>query len=691
MAPVYHSATLAGTTSSSECSLYLCEGLSSLNFISQGINVLGKTTTGALTMGGNIENIRGGLTRRKKKELKVESESMKLIIDKIIKSTNEPAYGTIVVAFDADSFGLKSTCTLISNIALLWPDLFESQKLKIKVLMTPKSDNGRSTTSLGSISDTTAVVFFGEVSHGQHLMDVHYNSKRDDFYLNIGFDLSSEWCAVRKGWIERKAKSQVNEQAGEQAEQPSSVTVKELIEKDLLRVYLSDVQRALPSALDGLSHRRRAVLHTFLKWDKTFKDKKVEQWAGLVEMVYNVPSAGLAKCITDMDGSVLQVEGSDGANSTRTRYLYASLSTTGRLLFPSDHLVNIEHSRTEHQFFLPIIPTLLLFGGKVICAGVNVTLPRCSLFTLAENCRLKLNQQDLLPFLSPEESSSEEKIIALDSSGKVIMFNSIISYFEYWFAEMLLLLCTSGTSKNDVVKKWKQQLGVLLSDILKRPAHLTTTIVLAEEDEELESDDGGSSSNLMSGQSTYGQSTYDQSYGDTASKSRDNEEGGGKSGEQWANDDDQVGANEWQDNLNNDNFEEEEEIITTEKQAPKKCDKKGKRSASAAFSPQSNHRSKRQAASTSTEETESTPPTPLPSRQRGQKFHCTDCDRTFRDFEKQQEHHLRDHQFFAPFKCIYLDCGATFYTKGAAGAHVQRCHKQSDKKKYSFVIDLRTV
>ncbi|KAH9401016.1 hypothetical protein TYRP_002601 [Tyrophagus putrescentiae] len=609
-------------------------------------------------MGGTIENIRGGLSGKKKRELKVESKSMKLLIDKIIiKSTNEPAYGTIVAAFDSDGFGLRALCTLISNIVLLWPALIQSQKLKLKVLMAPKSDHGHKTTSLGSISDTTAVAFFGEVSRGQHLVDVHYNPKRDDFYINIGFDGSSEWCALRKDWIMKEEKGKANEQAGEQAEQQS-------------------------------------------QWNNTFVDKKVEQWAGLVEMVYNVPSAHLAKCITNMAASgLLKVEGSHGENNTDARYLYASLSTTGRLLFPSDRQLTIEHSRTEHQFFLPIIPTLLLFGGSVFCAGVGVTLPRCSLFTLAENCRLKLNQQELLPFRCPKESSSGEKIIALDSSGKVITFHSIISYFEYWFAQSLLLLCTSGTSKNDVVKKWKQQLGVLLSDILKRPAHLTTTIVLAEEDEELESDDGGSS-NLISGQSTYDQSTYNQStYGDTASQSRDNEEGGGESGEQWPNDDDQVGANEWQDNWHNDNFEEdfsksdkeeEEEIITIEKQAPKKSDKKGKRSASAAFSPQSNRRSKRQAASPSTEETD-TPPPPLPSRQRGLKFQCPDCERFFRDIEKQQEHHLRDHLFLAPFKCIFLDCGATFYTKGAAGAHVQRSHKQSDKKKYSFVVDLRTV
>ncbi len=160
MASVYYSATLAGTASSSECSLYLCEGQSSINFILQGINVLGKTTTGALTMGGTIENIRGALSSRKKRELKVESESMKKLIDKIIiKSTNVPAYGTIVAAFDSDGFGLRATCTLISNIVLLWPDLIESKKLKLKVLQTPKSDNGRKTTSLGSINDTTTVVF----------------------------------------------------------------------------------------------------------------------------------------------------------------------------------------------------------------------------------------------------------------------------------------------------------------------------------------------------------------------------------------------------------------------------------------------------------------------------------------------------------------------------------------------------
>ncbi len=145
-----------------------------------------------------------------------------------------------------------------------------------------------------------------------------------------------------------------------------------------------------------------------------------------------------------------------------------------------------------------------------------MTLSRCTLFTLVENCRLKLNQQELLPFRCPEESSSGEKIVALDSSGKVITFNTIISYFEYWFAESLLLLCKSGTSRKKV-KKWKQQLNVLFSDISERPAHLTTTISLAEEDEKLESDDSGSS-NLNN---NYNQNTYESTYGDTASELQD--------------------------------------------------------------------------------------------------------------------------------------------------------------------------
>ncbi len=158
-----------------------------------------------------------------------------------------------------------------------------------------------------------------------------------------------ELCALRKEWIKRKEKSKTNEQASAQTEQQFSVTVKELIEKDLLKFYLSEIQQAMPSALDGFSHRRRAVLHTFLHWNNKFEEKTVEQWAGLVAMIYNVPSADLAKCITSMAASgVLQVEGSHGENSTSSRYYHVKLSTTGRRLFPTDRLLIIEHPRTEH-------------------------------------------------------------------------------------------------------------------------------------------------------------------------------------------------------------------------------------------------------------------------------------------------------------------------------------------------------
>ncbi|KAH9396108.1 hypothetical protein TYRP_020192 [Tyrophagus putrescentiae] len=162
--------------------------------------------------------------------------------------------------------------------------------------------------------------------------------------------------------------------------------------------------------------------------------------------------------------------------------------------------------------------------------GINVTSLGLSVHSGGE-LSAKAEPTRASSVLKPRESrGGREKIIALDSSGTIITFNSIISYFEYWFAESLLLLCTSGTSKNEVVKKWKQQLG--------RPGPPDHNHVLAEEDEELESDDGGSS-NLMSDQSIYEQSTYDQStydqstYGDTASQSQGQREGGGESGETW--------------------------------------------------------------------------------------------------------------------------------------------------------------
>lgn len=95
-----------------------------------------------------------------------------------------------------------------------------------------------------------------------------------------------------------------------------------------------------------------------------------------------------------------------GKDHAAARYIYTQLSPLTRLIFKEedDHVLKYledENISVEPEWYLPIIPMILVNGAEGIGTGWSTSIPCYDPRDLAENIKRKLNGEDftdLVPF-----------------------------------------------------------------------------------------------------------------------------------------------------------------------------------------------------------------------------------------------------------------------------------------------------
>lgn len=146
--------------------------------------------------------------------------------------------------------------------------------------------------------------------------------------------------------------------------------------------------RAIPSVVDGFKPTHRKIIHIANGIWKTGNEKhmKVFQLSGLVASgaFYHHGSSSLENAITNMAQSfknnlpLLEEDGQFGSLRSpepgAPRYIGTRLSKNFRLLYKDFELLQYkeeEGEKIEPQFFLPIVPTVLINGSSGIAVGFS--------------------------------------------------------------------------------------------------------------------------------------------------------------------------------------------------------------------------------------------------------------------------------------------------------------------------------
>jgi len=381
--------------------------------------------------------------------------------DQVYKNTNDLRYSKVMILTDADLDGYHIRGLLINFFHAQWPSLVKLnfiQTLKTPIVkaikgkkvlefyteqdyhiwkqtVNPSTFNIKYFKGLGTSKKDDAKDTFNRID--TLIVDYYYKDKLCDESILLAFDKDKNQnkpskkktetesengseiveefvkCSDRrKEWLSKYDRDSYVEM------KESRVSYQDMINKELIHFSIYDNSRSIPSLCDGLKPSQRKILYYMLKKNIT-NPIKVAQLSGYVsaECGYHHGEASLQGAIIgmaqDFVGSnninLLYPDGSfgsrfmNGKDAASARYIFTHLTNTTQLIFNSNDtpllkMCDDDGSVIEPEWYLPIIPMVLVNGCEGIGTGYSTFIPPFNPKDIIENLLRVLNDDlDPLP------------------------------------------------------------------------------------------------------------------------------------------------------------------------------------------------------------------------------------------------------------------------------------------------------
>ncbi len=431
-----YDAKLAGTKRSSECSLILTEGLSAQAFAkcSQDDTLLGIEKYGIFPLKGKLLNTRSATISQlsNNEEINNIKQIIGLKNNMVYKDTKELRYGRILLLCDADLDGIHIKSLIVNFIQHFWPDLLKIDNF-IQTINTPliKATKGKQIMEfyneqeflkwknsqadikkykikyfkgLGTSTKDDAKKYFKNM----RTINYKYNDGACFDSIRLAFEKKEDSTQKRKEWLRYYNKDEVI------CKDTNSISYTELINKELIHFSIYDNKRSIPCLLDGLKPSQRKIIHYMLK-KNIVKEIKVGQLSGYIsaETAYHHGEASLQQTIInlaqDYIGSnninLLIPEGQfgsltdNGHDAASPRYIYTYLNniTTdiyNKLDLPLMNYLIDENQIIEPDWFIPIIPMVLVNGAEGIGTGYSTFIPSYNPNDIINNLLLMIDNKE---------------------------------------------------------------------------------------------------------------------------------------------------------------------------------------------------------------------------------------------------------------------------------------------------------
>ncbi len=410
--PKLDDAVYAGTTKSKECTLILTEGDSAKAMALSGLSQEQRKFYGVYPLRGKLLNVKD--TSDAKVEHTKEIAELKKILGlqsgKKYDSVADLRYGRVMIMTDQDYDGSHIRGLLINLFHELWHELCAIPGF-LTYMATPivKATKGKETKvfysqyeyeqwrksdaskgykvkyykGLGTSTRDEAKDYFAKPQAVQftfapgsdEAIDLAFNKKRAD---------------DRKTWLQGYDKSALIP-AG------SSLPYPDFVNKDLIHFSNYNLERAIPSVMDGLKVSQRKILYAAFKRNLT-SEIRVAQFAGYVSehTGYHHGEASLNEAIIGMAQDFMgsnnipwlvpqgqfgtRLQG--GADSASPRYIHTYLQPIVKKLVPSDDFPVLTYRDddglpVEPEWYAPVLPMLLVNGARGIGTGYSTYVPPC--------------------------------------------------------------------------------------------------------------------------------------------------------------------------------------------------------------------------------------------------------------------------------------------------------------------------
>jgi len=410
-------ASLAGTERSRECILILCEGDSAKAGIVSGLTTEDRATIGVFPLKGKLLNVRGETAKKIndneeirdiKKILGLERERTYGNMEDIARYLR---YGKVLFMTDQDLDG--------SHIKGLCINLFQSEWKSLA--MIPGFIGFMNTPILKARHGKEEILFYnqGEYDSWKESNELEASRWEIKYYKGLGTSTDKEFKQYfknkkivsfvyeeesddmidmvfnkkraddRKSWLEKYERTSYLNTSD------SAVSYSNFINKELIHFSKYDCDRSIPNVMDGLKRSLRKILFSAFKKNLT-KEIKVAQFSGYVsehsgyhhgEASLNAAIVNMAQNFVGSNNINLFVPNGQfgsrmmgGKDSASERYIFTLLSGITRRLFPEADdpvLTYLDDDGTpvEPLYYIPIIPMILVNGGKGIGTGFSTSIP----------------------------------------------------------------------------------------------------------------------------------------------------------------------------------------------------------------------------------------------------------------------------------------------------------------------------
>jgi DNA topoisomerase-2 len=448
--PKLEDANDAGTKNSINCTLILTEGDSAKSLAVSGLGVVGRDLYGVFPLRGKLLNVRDATHKQILENAEINN-LIKILGLQYKKKYNSDddlktlRYGKLMIMTDQDQDGSHIKGLLINFIHTNWPELLQRQFLEefitpivkatkkggqqsLSFFSIPEFDEWKNETpnhhtynikyykGLGTSTSKEAKEYFQNME--RHRVVFRYKDASDDDAIRMAF--SKQLVSQRKEWLTKHMEECKHRKlVGLPERYLYTKATKEISYGDFVNLELvlfsnTDNIRSIPCCVDGFKPGQRKVIFTcFKRNDK--REVKVAQLAGSVAELsaYHHGETSLCGTIVNLaqnyvgsnNINLLQPNGQfgtrlqGGKDSASARYIFTMLSPLARLIYhPHDdpllNFLNEDNQRIEPEWYIPIIPMVLVNGSEGIGTGWSTKIPCHDPREIINNLRLMMQDQE---------------------------------------------------------------------------------------------------------------------------------------------------------------------------------------------------------------------------------------------------------------------------------------------------------
>lgn len=418
--PKLDDANWAGTAKSKECTLILTEGDSAKTMVLAGLSQVGRDKYGVFPLKGKLMNVKDTCVKRitDNEEITNLKKIIGLETNKTYNGLDDLRYGRIMLMTDSDVDGSHIKGLVFNLFHTLWPSLFKMENF-MTTMLTPivkvthnrnknnvlsfycltdydswKKEQEETNTlkewkikyykGLGTSTNEEAQQYFKDLK----VVTYSYDNDTSDDSIELAFNKKK--ADDRKTWLSKYDRQNILDYS------KTEVKYDEFVHKELIHFSNYDLERSIPSLVDGLKVSQRKILYACLKRNLIDNEIRVAQLASYVSenACYHHGEASLQAAITSMAQNFVganninllkpngqfgtRVQG--GKDAGAPRYIYTLFEKVTQTIFNKQDsgvlkYLNDDGIDVEPEYYVPVMPLVLVNGAVGIGTGFSTNIP----------------------------------------------------------------------------------------------------------------------------------------------------------------------------------------------------------------------------------------------------------------------------------------------------------------------------